>query len=71
MKKHDEDLLENVFKQVFRNCDETESRKALKKIKTIINDDSLNDRECDRKVAEIMDYLERFGVCRSDPRDLS
>ena len=40
---------------------ESESYKALKKIKTIIEDDSLEDEECFIKIEEIVRVFERIG----------
>lgn len=40
---------------------ESESYKALKKIKTIIEDDSLEDEECFIKIEEIVRVFERLG----------
>lgn len=40
---------------------ESESYKALKKIKTIIEDDSLDDRECFIKIEEIVRVFESVG----------
>ena len=34
---------------------------ALKKIKTVVEDDSMEDRECFRKIEEIVGILEEIG----------
>ena len=40
---------------------ESESYQALQKIKTVITDDSLTDRECFMKIEEIINIFETLG----------
>ena len=40
---------------------ESESYKALKKIKAVLEDDSLDDKECFYRIEQIVDIFEQFG----------
>lgn len=48
---------------------EGECYKALQKIKTIIEDDSLEDKECFMKIEEIINVLESIGSTGGNRHD--
>lgn len=48
---------------------EAQSYKALKKIKAIILDDSLEDRECFMRIEEIVSTFEEFGIRAGNRHD--
>lgn len=59
-----EEILENAFSEFQFHAErvvEMQCYQALQKIKTIIEDDSLNDSECFYKIEEIICTLENIG----------
>jgi len=60
------------FPDINLNADDivhTQCYKALQKIKEIIDDDSLNDKECFHKIENIIQVLESVGVSCGDRHD--
>ena len=58
------ELYEEILETIQLNAEkfvEMRCYQALQKIKTIIEDDSLNDRECFYKIEEIVCVLESIG----------
>ncbi len=64
LKIMENEQIEVTFPQLHINVSEiieSKSYKALQKIKTIIEDDSLSDNECFKKVEEIVSLFEQLG----------
>lgn len=69
-----EEIIINIIKnkQIIINADrivEMECYKSMQKIKTIIEDDSLNDEECFIKIEEIVRVFEKLGSNAGDRHD--
>lgn len=61
LKERQTDLFESILKLDFTEIIENECYKALKKIKEILDDNSLDDNECFMKIEKIVCIFEEFG----------